>query len=330
MNETASSSASPGVMFSAANRLYYAALISAVLGNMLVGASFSFQKHAHNLERDGKITNAACSFYMLIGLVLNGVGELGNLAAYAFAPASIVCPLGAIGVIFNQIFAYIVLRETVRCFNLTGSAMAIIGSLCILVTAPPSHSESEDVFFLQQRLGNLDFMLYLTTVFVIISLLKLVEEKRGKENVFIYVGLCACIGGLVVLLTRGFTTVIRVAILGTNAATTTRNQFLLPLTYVILLAFPFCLFVQQHHFNKLTASFDNSQAIPPFFVFFNLSALAASAILFADFAQFTWEQLLFFAVGALLIFGGVYFINKKPDEYINRDDLSEETSARCC
>lgn len=40
-----------------------------------------------------------------------GVGEMANFAAYAFAPASVVTPLGALSVLFTAILATKFLHE---------------------------------------------------------------------------------------------------------------------------------------------------------------------------------------------------------------------------
>ena len=51
-----------------------------------------------------------------------GVGELSNFAAYAFAPASLVTPLGALSVLVSSILASKLLNEKLNllgkvCFS---------------------------------------------------------------------------------------------------------------------------------------------------------------------------------------------------------------------
>lgn len=38
------------------------------------------------------------------------VGEVGNMLAYGFAPASVVAPVGSVGVFFNEIIAVLFLK----------------------------------------------------------------------------------------------------------------------------------------------------------------------------------------------------------------------------
>jgi hypothetical protein len=47
----------------------------------------------------GALTSNCLFCFILYRIVLVGIGELCNFAAYAFAPASLVTPLGALSVL---------------------------------------------------------------------------------------------------------------------------------------------------------------------------------------------------------------------------------------
>ncbi len=66
-------------------------------------------------------------------------GELGNLTAYGFAPASIVTPLGAVGVLVNCIITTMLLKEAVTVINFVGILTVIGGIITIVVFAPKSN-----------------------------------------------------------------------------------------------------------------------------------------------------------------------------------------------
>jgi drug/metabolite transporter (DMT)-like permease len=59
------------------------------------------------------------------GMAINAVGELGNLIAYGYAEATVVTPIGAVGVVFSVGIATFILREKFRAWH-------GIGVLCIL------------------------------------------------------------------------------------------------------------------------------------------------------------------------------------------------------
>lgn len=60
--------------------------------------------------------------------------------AYAFAPASVVAPLGTVALISNVILAPIMLKERFRKQDLKGIFIAIIGAVVVVV-----NSKSDEV-----------------------------------------------------------------------------------------------------------------------------------------------------------------------------------------
>lgn len=96
------------------------------------------------------------------------VGEVANFAAYAFAPAILVTPLGALSIIIRHEFsvielyvlpycnllltvsviwsyllfssavlAHVMLREKLHIFGILGCALCVVGSTTIVLHAPP-------------------------------------------------------------------------------------------------------------------------------------------------------------------------------------------------
>jgi len=95
------------------------------------------------------------------------VGEVANFAAYAFAPAILVTPLGALSIIirhefgswncilcltatfvvfsliwsyvlfFSAVLAHVMLREKLHIFGILGCVLCVVGSTTIVLHAPP-------------------------------------------------------------------------------------------------------------------------------------------------------------------------------------------------
>lgn len=59
----------------------------------------SWQKYAHVRQAQRGSKPYYTSKMWWCGVILMGVGELGNFAAYGFAPASLIAPLGCVSVI---------------------------------------------------------------------------------------------------------------------------------------------------------------------------------------------------------------------------------------
>ena len=72
-----------------------------------------------------------------MGLILMVVGEAANFIAYAFAPAILVTPLGALTIIVSAILAHIMLNEKLNVYGMLGCILCINGSISIALHAPP-------------------------------------------------------------------------------------------------------------------------------------------------------------------------------------------------
>ena len=98
------------------------------------------QKYAQN---QNEMRGAAKLSYLKlklwwIGLALMAVGETGNFLAYAYAPATVVAPLGAVSVVSNCFLASCFLKEHIGMRNILGVCLAIVGSVIIVLYAPSS------------------------------------------------------------------------------------------------------------------------------------------------------------------------------------------------
>jgi drug/metabolite transporter (DMT)-like permease len=140
----------------------------AVGANFLVSVSLNVQKYAHNKnaqvlsqkaiamcrESDTFAQNLPYTKLPLwwLGMVLNALGELGNLLALGFAPASVVTPVGAVGVVFNAVFASLFLKEPFRKIDLIGLVLIIAGIVVVVLCSKESNvqltvSEAIDTYF---------------------------------------------------------------------------------------------------------------------------------------------------------------------------------------
>ncbi len=65
------------------------------------------------------------------------LGEIFNFAAYAFAPAILVTPLGALSVLIGAVLGAYFLDEQLGLLGKIGCAICLIGSVIIVLHAPP-------------------------------------------------------------------------------------------------------------------------------------------------------------------------------------------------
>lgn len=76
------------------------------------------------------------------------LGEICNFAAYAFAPAILVTPLGALSVLIGAVLGSYFLKEELGTLGKLGCATCLIGAIIIVLHAPPD----EDITTIEQIL----------------------------------------------------------------------------------------------------------------------------------------------------------------------------------
>ncbi|BBG93392.1 Protein of unknown function D [Prunus dulcis] len=96
--------------------------------------------------------------------------EIANFAAYAFAPAILVTPLGALSIIVSAVLAHFVLEEKLHVFGVLGCALCVVGSINIVLHAPqekPIHSVKQ----VWQHATQPGFIVYTFLVLIVVAVL---------------------------------------------------------------------------------------------------------------------------------------------------------------
>ncbi|KLO18072.1 DUF803-domain-containing protein [Schizopora paradoxa] len=234
-----------------------------------------------------------------LGFSLMNVGELGNFISYAFAPASVVAPLGTFALIANCFFAPLMLREKFRKRDLIGVALAILGAVTVVLSANPSDTRLTPAGLIQ-AIKQPVFIAF-TSVYILgaITFVGLSFQKFGYEHVFVDVGACALFGGFTVLSTKAFSSLLTLEWWGVITEW---------ITYPILLVLIGTGVGQIMFLNRALMKFDSKIVIPTQFVLFTLSAIVGSAVLYGDFRSMTLHQLVTFGYGCGATFAGVFML----------------------
>jgi uncharacterized membrane protein len=120
----------------------YIGVLLAVCSSALMGLSYVITKvglrqasDKHGFSGDG-FEYFKCPVWW-IGMIMLVVGELFNFAAYAFAPAVLVTPLGALSVLTGTVLGAYFLKEILDVLGKLGCALCLLGSVLIVANAPP-------------------------------------------------------------------------------------------------------------------------------------------------------------------------------------------------
>ncbi|XP_062016114.1 probable magnesium transporter NIPA3 isoform X5 [Rosa rugosa] len=178
-------------------------LLLALLSSGFIGASFIIKKKG--LRRAAAASGVRAGYggysYLLeplwwLGLITMVVGEVANFIAYAFAPAVLVTPLGALSIIISAVLAHFILKERLHWLGVLGCVMCISGSVIIVIHAPQEHPIT-NVLEIWSMATQPAFMLYVGSVIVLVFILIFHFVPRcGQTNVLVFTGICSLMGSL--------------------------------------------------------------------------------------------------------------------------------------
>ncbi|KAI9886851.1 MAG: hypothetical protein M1823_001350 [Watsoniomyces obsoletus] len=279
----------------------YIGLALAITSTVAIGASFVITKKGlieaserHGFEGDGFAYLRSPIWWA--GIVTQGVGEIANFAAYAFAPAILVTPLGALSVLVGAVLGSYFLNEELGRLGRLGCAICFIGSVIIVLHAPPDkdiETVDEILHYAIQPVG----------IFIAVMIYR-VAPKHGKRNPLVFISICSAVGSLTVMSAKAFGIALKITF-----APNGTNQFTHPSTYVFAIVVVVCILTQMNYFNKALSQFSTTIVNPLYYVTFTTSTLVASFMLFKGFNTTDAVNTISLLCGFLVIFAGVHLLN---------------------
>ncbi|WRX31847.1 Magnesium transporter NIPA - like 9 [Theobroma cacao] len=266
-------------------------VVLALLSSGFIGASFIIKKKG--LRRAAAVSGvrAGCGGYAYLleplwwlGMITSIkpfvvyvdaviVGEVANFVAYAFAPAILVTPLGALSIIVSAVLAQFMLKEKLQPLGVLGCVMCISGSVVIVIHAP-QESPITSVQEIWTMATQPAFVLYLGSVIVLVFLLIFHFVPRcGHTNVLVFTGICSLMGSLSVMSVKALGTALKLTFEG-------KNQLLYPETWFFLFIVATCVITQMNYLNKALDTFNTAVVSPIYYVMFTSLTILASVIMF--------------------------------------------------
>ncbi|XP_037836513.1 NIPA-like protein 2 isoform X2 [Kryptolebias marmoratus] len=280
---------------------YLLGIIISICGNVLISISLNIQKYAHVRQAQRGSKPYYTSVMWWCGVLLMGVGELGNFAAYGFAPASLIAPLGCVSVIASAIISVVFLKEMIRASDVVGGSLAISGTY-LLVTFAPHTSTHITAHLVQYYAISWHFLLYLFVEVVLFCILLYLYKRRNVKHIVIVMLLVA----LLVISVKAVSGMITESIKG-------QLQLIYPIFYVMLVVMVASCAFQIKFLNQAMKMFDATEVVPINFVFFTASAIVAGIIFYQEFEGLALLNIFMFLFGCLLSFIGVFLIARnKP------------------
>ncbi|CAL9099919.1 unnamed protein product [Musa textilis] len=287
-------------------------LVLALSSSAFIGASFIIKKKG--LKKAGASgVRAGVGGYSYLyeplwwaGMITMIVGEVANFAAYAFAPAILVTPLGAVSIIISAALAHIILQERLHIFGVLGCVLCVVGSTTIVLHAPQER-EIDSVKEVWDLATEPAFLCYATIVIAAIFVLTFCYiPQYGQTHIMFYVGVCSLVGSLSVMGVKALGIALKLTFSGIN-------QLIYPQTWAFTIVVLICVVTQMNYLNKALDTFNTAVVSPVYYVMFTSLTILASVIMFKDWDRQDPTQIVTELCGFVIIISGTFLLHKTKD-----------------
>ncbi|ONK55546.1 uncharacterized protein A4U43_UnF1720 [Asparagus officinalis] len=285
----------------------------ALLSSGFIGASFIIKKKGLRRAAAASGVRAGVGGYAYLleplwwgGMITMIVGEVANFVAYAFAPAVLVTPLGALSIIVSAFLAHFMLKEKLQDLGILGCVMCIAGSVVIVVHAPQEKAITS-VQEIWRLATQISFLLYVASVIVLVFVLVFHFAPRyGHSNVLIFTGICSLMGSLSVMSVKALGTAIKLTFEG-------KNQLAYPETWFFMLVVLTCVITQMNYLNKALDTFNTAIVSPIYYVMFTTLTILASVIMFKDWDDQDVGSIISEICGFIVVLSGTILLHVTKD-----------------
>lgn len=229
-------------------------LVLALSSSLFIGASFIVKKKGLKKAGATGIRAGVGGYSYLyeplwwVGMITMIVGEIANFAAYAFAPAILVTPLGALSIIISAVLAHIILREKLHIFGILGCALCVVGSTTIVLHAPQERP-IESVTEVWDLATEPAFLFYAALVIIAVFILIFhFIPQYGQTHIMVYIGVCSLVGSLSVMSVKALGIALKLTLTG-------MNQLIYPQTWFFTIVVGTCVITQMNYLNKVMGFF---------------------------------------------------------------------------
>ncbi|KAG0495217.1 hypothetical protein HPP92_006211 [Vanilla planifolia] len=306
--------------------------ILALLSSGFIGASFIIKKKGLKRAAATSGVRAGVGGYAYLleplwwtGMITMVVGEVANFVAYAFAPAVLVTPLGALSIIVSALLAHFILKERLHSLGILGCVMCIAGSVVIVVHAPQERPITS-VQEIWQMATQTSFLLYVASVIVLVFVLVFHFSPRyGHSNVLVFTGICSLMGSLSVMSVKALGTSLKLTFEG-------NNQLVYPETWFFVLVVLTCVVTQMNYLNKALDTFNTAIVSPIYYVMFTTLTILASVIMFKDWEGQSGGNIISEICGFIVVLSGTILLHVTKDFDRNNKGtpMSPTLSTRLC
>ncbi|KAM7374720.1 hypothetical protein PAMP_007361 [Pampus punctatissimus] len=253
------------------------------------------------------------------GLLTMGAGEACNFAAYMFAPATLVTPLGALSVLISAVLSSYLLGEVLNVVGKLGCLLCVLGSILLVIHAP-QEQEVTSLHDMTNKLLEPGFLVYMSAVLVLCAVLVLYFSPRvGRSNILVYISICSLLGAFTVSSVKGLAITIQTVFYDTSVLAN-------PLTWILLLTLIVSIVTQVNYLNKSLDTFNTLLVYPIYYVLFTTVVLTTSIILFQEWRSMGAVDVVTTLGSFLVIVVGVAMLHLFKELQLTMSQLTNQLS----
>ncbi|KAI9301722.1 magnesium transporter NIPA-domain-containing protein [Cunninghamella echinulata] len=292
-------------------------LIVSLLASMTQALGISLQRRSHIEQPHIKLLHRPL---WVVGFLIYTLSNLiGSTCTIGYLPIVILAPVGAIGLVFNAIFARLVLGDPFTTRTTMGTGLIVIGAMLVAgfgVVPEPNHT-LKDLIQLYKRPS---FIIYFTLVelFTCIGLIsthfleygleKNIQWKVKYPDMKKWLGISygvlgANISSQAMLFAKSGIELLIVTVFNGD------NQFIYPLTWAIVFALIFTAILQLYYLNRGVQLCDTIILVPLNFCSFNVSCLFNGLVYYNQWDRLYWWQVVLVLIGITILVCGVLIIS---------------------
>ncbi|XP_040289790.1 NIPA-like protein 2, partial [Bufo bufo] len=245
------------------------------------------------------------------GILLMGVGELGNFAAYGFAPATLIAPLGCVSVIGSAVISIFFLKESLRASDIIGGTLAVTGTY-LLVTFSPNASQDITALKVERYVVSWQFLVYLVLEVIVFCVLLYIYKRKGVNHIVVLLLLVALLASVTVISVKAVAGMITTTFKG-------EMQLTYAIFYVMVVAMVASCVFQVKFLNQAMQLYNATEVVPINYVFFTTSAILAGIIFYQEFRDASLLNIFMFLFGCLLSFLGVFLIARNQKKHTSQE-----------
>ncbi|XP_029005149.1 magnesium transporter NIPA1 [Betta splendens] len=296
-------------------------IVIAVISSFINGSTFVLQKKGILRSRDRGVSYLRDVVWWS-GTMAMIVGQIGNFLAYNAAPAVIVTPLGALGVLFGAVLATWVLKEHLNILGKLGCVLCCCGSVVLIIHTPKAQAVTSRLE-LEERLLDPVFQTYaLLVVVLLFALIVWVAPVHGSSNIMVYVAICSLLGSFTVPSSKGLGLVGQEVFDDGPSGSRARTLFL-----GLLGTLAVSILTQFFFINKALECFTSNMFEALYYVTFTSTVILASALLFKEWTALTITDSLAMLCGFATVCVGVVLLRISQEALIiwKKKEAEEKT-----